>query len=210
MNIMSLFSKKPLPPLVPYADVARYREAGYHTLPIERTQLDHGYEKPAGGGWLWPMRDPEHPEQFTLGIHCGVFPHEGGGAVTLFDCRRTWLALCRVSGFTDKRLARDVEAVLTGAGNPPVRATTGNLDLLVPFRVDAPDCRAINFRTQGFGGSFTIQGGPVCFMAGGGPFEWRNDRDLLAVRHDDLPLLTPEGARELSHTVDMLTVRRVA
>lgn len=208
---MQIFKRRP-EPLTPWTDAPKYTANGYQTLPIELSQAELKLEEPRGGGWMWPLGNPQHPEHYTVGVHAGIFPRNGGGNMTLEQCQKTWLAVLRVDRCESKKLRRDIEALMAPVvGDAPVRTIVDSHDILVPLRIDVPDCRAFGLRSRPYGASVTITGGAVCFLAGpGGRFEWRGGRDLLAVRRDELPLLELDAASRLISAIDVLLMNRAA
>src|SRR5882762_4377961 len=84
---MNLFSKKPLEPLAPYADVSLYTAQGFAVLPVERYYAErgpsspadpHSWEQPHGGAYAWGLPAPVDPDNWVVGIQAGVLPREGG------------------------------------------------------------------------------------------------------------------------------------
>jgi hypothetical protein len=205
--MLSLFSKKPLEPLVPYADAPLYTAQGFAVLPVERyyaeagpsTPADpHSWECPHGGGHGWGLPAPIDPEKWVTGIQAGILPRAGGRSST--EATATWLAVVRVTG-AGKRAGKHIESIV---GDAPIRTDVVNGDLLIPYRAEVSDPREYSFRR----GLVTCYGNEV-FLPSGPRFVW-NGRSPATVPRAELPSLNWTQARDLVDLIVSVLSKRAA
>ena len=220
---MNLF-KKPLTPFPSFTDAEKYAANGYCTLPVDRGLAEEGRETPSSGPWAFGTTGlaAADGDRYTVGILAGRLSLGGGMGGGRDDCAATRIAVVSVDVHTNKRVARELEAVIRRwAGEGPVRESRDSPSLLFPFRVHAEHdprqfgqtsefCKLPGDAPYGPTNKVLVRSAATCFLAAGGPFTWRDDRDLLAVSRDQLPALTPADARDIVSECNRVFYQRSA
>jgi hypothetical protein len=212
------------PAPIQWRDASLYRDLGYWVLPVERSQLDKGLERPEGAFAHGVIGDPSNPNDVTVGIGgCRLFI----GNASLEDCKASWCGFVRIDVPTDKIVARELgEVVARYLPGGPIRVDAATPSLLFPFQL-APgevaggfDPREWTRATNGYAlptdarsdglNRVSVCTAAECFIPNGHRYSWVDGRELLAVPRAALPTLSMAQSRGLVIECDAFLTARVA
>jgi hypothetical protein len=223
----ALFNRKPAEPLPTWADADVYARNGYCVVQCSASRVDEGKEPP--------------PNSYTASIHYAgneIRERDYNDAVAILSQRLphqgisndfamgSWVSILRIDVRTDKKLARDIEALIAPrlcwadgvtTKHAPVRLSPDSSALLMVFRLPpdsgyvSPFAKSREFRLPKDGkwddpNRVAISTAYGAFIAS--HYEWRHGLDLRAVNRDALPVMDQETAGAIIADVGKLLEAR--
>jgi hypothetical protein len=191
-------NSKPLP----WADGGqRLIDAGYDALPVELSQIEFGRLYPDGPfAFGMNLAALGNHDRYATGVLAARLPIEGA---SIDECRARWCAGIRIeaSDATVGDALEDMVRRMAGAG--PVQLSDNSPSRLHVFRIEATDARHFTMTTQPYSaGTLSVEAPGAYWLHEGAGLRWKDGVDLLTVRRQDLPLLTPEAAQEIMRAAD--------
>lgn len=232
----ALLKRKPQKAPTSYKDAAAYAANGYAVIRVGSDRVDEGHETPIiGMGYGSALYAPsEFDYRYTneeVGILSQKLPHAG---ISDDWARSTWLSILRIDIRTDRKLVKEIEALiaprlrwadgvttrhapvrLSAARKQKFEAPQDNSAVLMPFRLYtdryySPSAKSKGFRLPKDGrwdaaNEVSVTTAYDCFVAS--RFEWRGP-DLREVHRDALPLMNQDTANAIIADVDTLLETR--